>query len=865
MNMFVGLIVFFLLTLTISSTHCFFTLTLHARLSNTMHSRGFDNLSREIFDSKFVLEINDNCDYEEDIEGYSWNDEDFIVLNINIRGLYSKQTNLKNLIDDVESRGKAPSVITVSETWLTPHSPVPEIAGYKLYRRDRLHKKGGGIAIFVSERLQSREVAVDIPTPTAFEYIAVEIKGRRDPVIICSIYRPPNTIIKTFLTEYNKLLNRLRRITIEVIIGLDHNMDFLRSDKHKETNEFIELMLSHQQVPTITRPTRIARHSATLIDNIIVNQRHCENYISLILINDMSDHLPCLTVLKNVVPYKNEKVKFKSRSLKGLGRLKEELAVMDWSALENEADVDIQTEFLQNKMRKLLDAHCPETELTISSKTLRREPWLTKGLMTSCKKSRDLYKKTLDPTTNNCLSVLKYKQYSNTLTRLKQYAKVAYYQAKCAEFRHNTKNLWKLINKITGKVNNKCEVIDCIRVDKVRCYSSQLIANEFGEFFANIGRTYANRIPKSKQNPHYYLGKIPRQERSIYLSPTTAVEISKLICKLPNKSSSGYDKINNILLKKLNKELSDPIAMICNNLLKSGIFPTQMKTAIVVPLYKSKGCDYVNNYRPISLLMTISKLLEKVIYSRVYGFLTETKQIYDSQYGFCSGHSCENAISEVLGEIVKALQNGKTTVCILLDLSKAFDSLEHEMILKKMDRYGLRGVCLQWFESYLHGRHIQVKCKTGQSAETYSDLYDVDYGTPQGSCLGPLIFLLFCNDLRLHLDYLKGIQFADDSTLLKSHSNLRYLNFCIEHDLELIQDWFNANKLTLNVDKTVCMVFSPKNSNTEMKINLSGVELPVVPVSKFLGLWIDSKLNWNEHLRRLITRLYSRLGLLKRK
>ena len=174
----------------------------------------------------------------------------------------------------------------------------------------------------------------------------------------------------------------------------------------------------------------------------------------------------------------------------------------------------------------------------------------------------------------------------------------------------------------------------------------------------------------------------------------------------------------------------------------TGKFPTQMKTAIVVPLFKSKEREYVNNYRPILLLLTISKLLEKLVYKRVYGFLNETKQIYDNQYGFNAGHSCENAISEVLGEIVKTLQNGKTTVCILLDLSKAFDSLEHDMIFKKMDRYGIKANSLKWFESYLKGRHIQVKCKTGQASKTFSDLYEVDYGTAQGSCLGPLIFML---------------------------------------------------------------------------------------------------------------------------
>ena len=257
-----------------------------------------------------------------------------------------------------------------------------------------------------------------------------------------------------------------------------------------------------------------------------------------------------------------------------------------------------------------------------------------------------------------------------------------------------------------------------------------------------------------------------------------------------------------------------------------------------------------NNYRPISLLLTISKLLEKVIYKRVYGFMQDTNQIYSSQYGFRTGHSCENAISEVLGEIVKSLQNGKTTICILLDLSKAFDSLEHEMIYKKMDRYGIRGTCLDWFKSYLSDRDLKVRCKTRQGTDIYSETYNVDYGAPQGSCLGPLIFMIFCNDLRLNLEYLTSIQFADDSTLLKSHKNLRYLTFCIEHDLDLIQDWFNVNKLTLNIDKTVCMVFCPKQAEKDrISIKLSGTELPVVPCSKFLGLWIDNKLTWSEHIR----------------
>ena len=216
--------------LTVFCTNVVIVENWHVFPPHNMHTKGFDNLSREILDSKFVLEINDNCDYEEDTRGYTWNEEDFLVLNINIRGLYSKQTNLKNLIDEIGLRGEPPTVITVSETWLTQHSPVPEIPGYKIYRRDRLHKKGGGVAIFVSNRLQSREVTISNLTPTSFEHCAVEVKGRNEPVIICSIYRPTNTITKTFLVEYNKLMKQFKKISSEIIVGLDHNMDFLRSE-----------------------------------------------------------------------------------------------------------------------------------------------------------------------------------------------------------------------------------------------------------------------------------------------------------------------------------------------------------------------------------------------------------------------------------------------------------------------------------------------------------------------------------------------------------------------------------------------------------------------------------------------------------
>ena len=184
---------------------------------------------------------------------------------------------------------------------------------------------------------------------------------------------------------------------------------------------------------------------------------------------------------------------------------------------------------------------------------------------------------------------------------------------------------------------------------------------------------------------------------------------------LPAKNSSGYDEILNNLLKNLCPSLLTPLERIFNKSLNDGVFPKLMKKADVTPLFKSKRENDANNYRPISLLLTISKVLEKIVYQRTYTFLETTGQIYNSQYGFRSQHSCESAVSELVSEIVKGFQNGMYTAALFLDLSKAFDTLEHKVLLDKMYRYGIRGSSLNWFRSYLENRKIRVKCPVASS------------------------------------------------------------------------------------------------------------------------------------------------------
>ena len=353
------------------------------------------------------------------------------------------------------------------------------------------------------------------------ECILIELENNKQSTIVGSLYRPPNLPPIEFITKYEKLLKMVEQEKKELILGLDHNLDLLKCATHKQTETFLETNLEHGLTPTIIRPTRITHSSATLIDNVMVSKKFCGITRSGILIENASDHLACLVRIENFRTKKSDKICITSRDTrdKNMSKLKEELRDINWSEELASKNVDILSEKFHRILSEKIEHFTPLVSRTISAKNLRHEKWLTVGLLNSFKKSKILYKQTINKN-NDEKACKRYREYNLVLQKVKRYAKKSYYIEKCIEFRADTCKLWKTMNEIIGKTKDKGTVVNSLRSENMTLMKGKEIVNEFGKHFSRIGKTYAEKIATPDKNIDLYLELICRNQQSAYMTPT---------------------------------------------------------------------------------------------------------------------------------------------------------------------------------------------------------------------------------------------------------------------------------------------------------------------------------------------------------
>ena len=826
-----------------------------AHINSVLSDKNLD--LKQLFDDDSNSVLNE-CNYilPEDVHEIS-NGLDLKIMHINIRSLPNKMDEFKMLIEKANSNNSHYDIVLVCETFINDFN-IHQCAleNYVLFEKHRSSKKGGGVAIYVHDSIRVEERNdLDIFIEGQIESLFVEIELNGKQMTVGELYRVPGSDLSSFFVSYDSLLRTLNNENKMVIIGTDQNLDFLKIDTHKNTAKFLNMNLDSGLVPMITRPTRITHSSCTLIDNIYTNVKLSVK--PFVLISDISDHLPCCLF---VARKKNDKTLIESRKLNdsNIANIKCSLSKINWDILDS-LDIDDSYDFFMNTLNKSLDENAPKVILKLSQKYIIREPWMTSGLLKSSKICDRLYKQQIG-CNNSDDKRAKYLVYRNKYNSLKRIARKNYYSEQIRNFKNDSKKLWSIFNKVIGKTKNKLDLPSKIKDKNSIIISGSInIANEFCDFFSNIGSNLSSKIAAPNVSYNEYMDDV-WSGNAFFLSPTDEQEIAKIILSLKNKNSSGYDGISNVLIKKLTSEICYPLAIIFNKSILEGKFPRAMKVADVLPVFKSKDKSVCTNYRPISLLPVVSKVLERIIYKRLYYFLQKEHLLYNSQYGFRNKHSTINAVMEFVGKVLNGFENEQYTLSVFLDLSKAFDTIDHNILLNKLDRYGIRGQANNWFKSYLSERQQQVKYTDG----VRSRLMTVNCGVPQGSVLGPLLFIIYTNDIYKSVVGSHCILFADDTTMFSIHKDIDTLVKIITKDMNILIDWFKANKLSLNLGKTNCMLFKPKHKKERnVVLNFDSETLRSVSNTKFLGLIIDENLTWSNHIKNVHLKLAKGLYTLR--
>jgi hypothetical protein len=683
-------------------------------------------------------------------------------------------------------------------------------------------------------------------------------------VLIGCIYRPPGGNIDEFTKALSDILtSNPKRYKASVLAG-DFNVDLIKSSTHLPTQVFMDTLISYSFVPTITKPTRVTNFTSTLLDNFFVN---CSMFecVSAVVYNDISDHFPI--VLKISLPMENNSscasIKKRLFTKVNIENFRNEISLVDWSSVfidcsgYDDSDPDkVYTKFLELYNKIFLNNFPTEIKKLPKHKIPRKE-WITPGLVNSCYTKSKLYRKfKLNPTLFN---EIKYKEYRNKLKVLLSNAEKTFYSDKIKSCYGDHKQLWKVLNFIINKKKNN--PIDFKIENKGQLITDpKTVVNLFNKFFVSIGPDLASKIPTTAKDFKTYLKG--SYIDSFFLMPTISSEVINVTHLLPNKKSAGFDEIPVTILKQTIDLLADPLSKIINLSLSKGIVPKLLKIAKVCPIYKQGSKDEICNYRPISVLPSFSKVFEKIVFTRLNEYLLKMNIIIPNQYGFRAHHSTSMALLDLYDKISQNIDDKKYVIGLFIDLQKAFDTIDHKILLEKLFHYGIRGKALDWFTSYLSERQQYVSM-----SDVASSYEPVCCGVPQGSILGPLLFLIYVNDIVNCSHLLYFILFADDTNILFCDDNLERLIYMLNVELEKLSYWFKANKLSLNLKKTNFITFGSKvysKYNNEVDIQIDKIKIKQVSSIKFLGVIIDEKLVWKDHISTLSAVLSKNIGIINK-
>ena len=591
---------------------------------------------------------------------------------------------------------------------------------------------------------------------------------------------------------------------------------------------------------------------SSLLDHIYINS--ALPLISGILNHSTSDNKP--TFVNLLLPSKTEnkyKIRFRVFNTERENYFTRQLSYINFEEIITpDQDLNTNYENFLSAVTKIYNESFQLVTKIVSNRRIRN-PWISSFLINLCKRKNNLYSRYR----NGFVTEFEYKFFSNYVNRTIKNAKSQYYHKVFSNFKNSTRKTWEVLNKLTGNNKRKTGIDSIIYQDQI-INEPNKIANIFNQYFSNVAEELESKLPASEVDPLSYLSG--NYENLFEINEISIGEITGVVKSLLNKKA----KINDFSVKIIKNNihlLVIPLRSLINQSLREGIFPKILKSASITPLYKKGSKHNLGNYRPISQLSVMSKIFEKVVKNRLMDYLNTNNILHQNQFGFQKGKSTQDALLRFSKMLYENIDRGNSTLSIFIDFSKAFDTVSHKILLSKLSHYGIRGNILNWFKDYLTDRSQQTS--TGGSTSSF---LPIKIGVPQGSVLGPILFLIYINDLPNISDFFHTYLFADDSNLSVSGKDPKDVIVSANKELFTFYYWCIANRLSLNTLKTYYILFSPKPPKSLPPLLIKdGISYAVIERAqslKFLGVTYDERLTFANHINTLTNRLARSSSLL---
>lgn len=782
----------------------------------------------------------------------------FKVGHLNSRSVRYKMDDLCILFEQ-----NSFDIMGISETWLDKSVDDSQVSvrGYDVLRQDRKQdRRGGGTMFYIRNGVPYKRRS-DIDTEIV-ESCWVEInRPKAKSILVGCVYRAPDVSLDASIEELNSCISNIPP-SYEICLLGDFNVDFLTSNKTKiictQRRKMKNFAITNDLEQLITIPTRITELTKSAIDLLFVNNGHrivsCGS-----LVSSISDHQVIFCIMKSGVP-KGPPKTLEYRSFKSYDK---NAFVRDVNDIDWDSIIDA-NENIEDKVNKWTDvfgnianAHAPVKTMRVKGTHV---PWMNTKLREAMR-DRDYYHRRATKT-SRAGDWEKYRKLKSFVAREVKRNKSEYYRELIDTNKGKPDELWKCINEVTGRKNKTSP--SCIMSDGV-CYTeAQSIAQILNSYFCTVASKLAEHFASIVGGASIILplnNSIPISEK-FYFGNVTTEYVEHQLFSLRTNKATGLDRIGARLLKDASSAIAPCLAKIFNYSFSTAIFPNLWKIGRIVALHKQGNRTDMNNYRPITILPTISKLLERAVHQQLYHYLNEKKVLAKEQHGFRARRATDTALIHFSDKILASMDSGQVTGVAFLDLSKAFDTVNHELLLGKLSRLGLADNSVSWFRSYLSNRLVITVVEGKKSSEM-----NIPNGVPQGSILGPLLFVLYMNDLPQCLKSCKVMLYADDTVLYYSSSMVSDVETKLNEDLENITVWFNNHFLTLNAEKSKFVLIGSSrklNSCDAIKVTVQDHQVNQSATAKYLGITIHENLTWTEHVKVMSAKINQRIGILKR-